>query len=68
MLYVTSEVRFRPKRISRFMRKLLSCTYHRGTVQVQIPVHGCRCEPNAADADNAADVRMLAALALCVGR
>jgi len=33
-----------------------------------MPTQGRWCEPDAADADDAADVRMLEALALCVGQ
>ena len=67
-LYVNCTKRFRKNSISRFMWNPLSCTYHGGTVQAQMSEHRSWCEPDAADADDAADVRMLEALALCVGR
>ena len=67
-LYLTCAERFHPKRISHFWRKVRSCTYHSKTVQPWMPAQGRWCEPDAADADDAADVRMLEALALCVGR
>ena len=68
MLYVTGAERFRQKRISHFGQKVRSCTYHSRTVQPWMLMHGRWCDPDAADADDAVDVRMLAALALCVGR
>ena len=68
MLYVTGAGRFRQKRISHFRWKVRSCTYHSVTMQAWMPTQGRWCEPDAADADDAADVRMLEALALCVGR
>lgn len=68
MLYITGAERFRQKRISHFLGGMRSCTYHSRTVQPWMPEHRSWCEPDAADADDAADVRMLEALALCVGR
>jgi len=68
MLYVTGAAQYRQHCISHFWRKVRSCTYHSKTVQPWMPTQGRWCEPDAADADDAADVRMLEALALCVGR